>query len=82
MSYLPHTLLQVAMCSAGTLYVATQSTDGLIFERLPLIDGVAPTKYPPVDANEWKVPRPDWAIDCYVVPAWELASLQYDSIGN
>jgi hypothetical protein len=81
MGYLPHTLLQVAMCRDGALHVATQSTDGLLFEPLPLIDHAAPTNYPPIDAQDWTVPRPDWAIDYYQLPAWELSALSYDTIG-
>lgn len=79
---LPHTLLQVAQDLDGRLYVATSSPDGPMFETLPLVDGSEVARFQPLDANVTPVERPYWAIDFYTIAAWELACLQYDTIGS
>lgn len=82
-NYQPHTCLQLALHNNGKLYVATQSpSKGVVWEVCPLFDGHESPKYPPVDYHlHGAVVRPSWAVDFYQQSVWELACLQYDSIG-
>ena len=81
-NYRPHNLLQLAQHIDGRIFVAAHTPNGVVWDRLPLVDGVEPMKNPPIDAQVLPVSRPDWAIDFYSAPVWQIACQQYDSIGS